>query len=111
MKSWIKISFFPFIFLSSSLINSANLTTYVTEWSGYSSPDGQHAAYPFDDSYPSQYGSQQKISNPDMLDKMEKSDVIAYAFLQVWDSNSATSQKYAVPSKLGRTFTFRRFMG
>lgn len=49
---------------------------------------------PFDNSYPSQYGSQQKISNLDMLDKVEKSDVIAYAFLQVWDSNSATSQKY-----------------
>ncbi|WP_157843693.1 hypothetical protein [Candidatus Coxiella mudrowiae] len=53
---------------------------------------------PFDNSYPSQYVSQQKISNLDMLDKVEKSDVIAYAFLQVWDSNSATSQKYGVPS-------------
>ncbi|WP_157870772.1 hypothetical protein [Candidatus Coxiella mudrowiae] len=36
---------------------------------------------PFDNSYPSQYGSQQKNSNLDMLDKVEKSDVIGYAFL------------------------------
>lgn len=45
MKSWIKISFFPLFFIP-IIKKFCYLMTYMTEWSGYSPPDGQHAAYP-----------------------------------------------------------------
>lgn len=74
------------------------LTTYVTEWSGYDSPSGGYPSYPFDNSYPGTWHSTTRVANPDMVAKANKSDVLSYAFLQVWNPNTAVSKQYNVPA-------------
>lgn len=79
-----------------------NLTTYVTEWSGYGATDGKgYPAYSFDGAYTSDYRSIKHTTNEDMVNKARKSDVLAYAFFQVW--NQELIDQYKAPQEwLGR---------
>ena len=72
------------------------LTTYVTEWGGYGASG--YPSYPFDGSHPSQYGDTTVVRNADMVQKVKQSDVVAYAFLQVWNPNSAQAKQFNVPA-------------
>lgn len=74
------------------------LTTYVTEWGGYASSDSSKA-YPIDGSYPNNYRSLQKVSNPDMVTKFAKNDVVSYAFLQVWNPSAPQKSGIAIPKE------------
>lgn len=65
--------------------HAAQLTTYLTEWSGYA--QGDYPAYPFDQSYPNNYADNTVIKNPDMVSKAQHSDVVTFAFLQVWNQD------------------------
>ncbi len=58
---------------------SKELTTYVTEWSGYQ-------GYPFAGSHPNTYHDNTIVANQDMVEKAKQSDVLAFAFFQVWNS-------------------------
>lgn len=76
-------------------VSALNLTTYVTEWSGYgSNQPGQYPAYPFDGSYPNSYHNTNRVANPDMQYKAQRSDVLAFAFLQVWNHNDPNQAPY-----------------
>lgn len=90
--------------LSSSLFSTAQaaqLTTYLTEWSGYSGP-GDYPAYAFDGSYPNSYGNFTSVKNADMVAKAQKSDVLAFAFFQVWNQDLINQYAgQAKPSWLG----------
>lgn len=75
------------------------LTTYITSWSGYENdPTKQYPIYAVHGSYPSEYQNRTPIDNPDMLIKANKSDVIAYAFLQVWNPSFESARGRSVPA-------------
>ncbi len=69
-----------------SSAQAAQLTTYLTEWSGYTDNSG-YPAYPFDGAYPNTYASTSVTANPDMVNKVQNSDVVEFAFLQVWSQD------------------------
>lgn len=81
---------------SQSYAATKKLTTYVTEWSGYAASESSKA-YPFDGSYINNYHSLQKVTNPDMVRKFASNDVIAYAFLQVWNPNAPQKSGISIP--------------
>lgn len=76
-----------------SSANAAKLTTYLTEWSGYGDSSSGYPAYPFDGSYPSAWNSTTVLSNSDMVDKVKVSDVVEFAFLQVWNQDLINQYK------------------
>lgn len=98
-----KIPYFFALSCSFFLIEQASaleLTTYVTEWSGYGSNDGSgYPAYPFDGSYPNAYHDMTVLKNPDMVTKAQQSNVLAFAFLQTWNPDDPMQAKYAVPAE------------
>ncbi|PWY54310.1 hypothetical protein DGG96_17835 [Legionella qingyii] len=81
-------------FLIPAVANAA-LTLYTTNWSMY----GQNP-YEYDGAYKigRSYGQLAYVSNPEMVAQFNKADVIAWSFLQVWNSNDPNQAQYQIPS-------------
>lgn len=74
----------------------ASLTLYTTSWSMY---DG--IPYEYDGAYKigNPYGQLSYVANPDMVAQFNKADVIAWSFLQVWNSKDPNQSQYNFPVK------------
>lgn len=73
----------------------AALTLYTTSWSMY----GENP-YEYDGAYKNgrPYGSLAYVSNPNMVAQFNKADVVAWSFLQVWNSHDPNQAQYQIPS-------------
>ncbi len=73
----------------------ADLTLYTTSWSMYGS-----TPYEYDGAYKigEPYGKLKYVKNPEMLEQFNKADVVAWSFMQVWNSHDPNQAKYQVPS-------------
>lgn len=73
----------------------ADLTLYTTSWSMYGK-----TPYEYDGAYKNglPYGKLSYVSNPDMVAQFNKADVVAWSFLQVWNSNDPNQAQYQIPS-------------
>ena len=91
-----------------ALAANINMTTYVTSWSGYGIGN---LAYPFDGSYVNQYHSTQTASNQDMQTKANVSNVIAYAFLQVWSPDAKGQKAFNIPENWAGVLHFDDLWG
>lgn len=74
---------------------NASLTLYTTNWSMY----GQNP-YEYDGAYKigRPYGQLAYVYNPEMVAQFNKADVIAWSFLQVWNSKDPNQAQYQIPS-------------
>lgn len=74
----------------------ASLTLYTTSWSMY----GENS-YEYDGAYKNgqPYGQLSYVSNPAMVAQFNKADVVAWSFLQVWNSNDPNQAFYQIPSE------------
>lgn len=93
MNSFKKLSF-----ITASLIPfvaHASLTLYTTSWSMYGD-----SPYEYDGAYKNgrPYGNLNYVSNPDMVAQFNKADVVAWSFLQVWNSNDPNQAQYQIPA-------------
>lgn len=95
-----KLSFL-FALSSACLLTSQafalSLTSYVAEWSGYTTPGG-YPAYSFDGSYPNDYNNITPIENKDMRTKAQQANVLAFAFMQAWNPKSVTDPNIVIPA-------------
>ena len=73
----------------------ASLTLYTTSWSMY----GENP-YEYDGAYKNgqPYGKLTYVNNPEMVAQFNKADVIAWGFLQVWNSQDPNQAQYQIPS-------------
>ncbi len=73
----------------------AALTLYTTSWSIYS-----ETPYEYDGAYKNglPYGQLKYVSNPEMVAQFNQADVVAWSFLQVWNSQDPEQAKYQTPS-------------
>jgi chitinase len=73
----------------------AALTLYTTSWSMY----GEHP-YEYDGAYKNNqpYGKLTYVFNPSMVAQFNKADVVAWSFMQVWNSNDPNQAQYQIPS-------------
>ncbi|MDI9819168.1 MULTISPECIES: glycoside hydrolase family 18 protein [unclassified Legionella] len=73
----------------------ASLTLYTTSWSMYGKQP-----YEYDGAYKSgqPYGQLKYVSNPEMVAQFNKADVVAWSFLQVWNSRDPSQAEYQIPS-------------
>ncbi len=73
----------------------AALTLYTTSWSMY----GTHP-YEYDGAYKNgeAYGKLTYVTNPEMLAQFNKADVVAWSFMQVWNTNDPAQAQYQIPS-------------
>ncbi|KTC85180.1 glycoside hydrolase family 18 protein [Legionella brunensis] len=73
----------------------AALTLYTTSWSMY----GENP-YEYDGAYKNgrPYGQLAYVSNPEMVAQFNKADVVAWSFLQVWNSQDPNQAQYQIPS-------------
>lgn len=73
----------------------ASLTLYTTSWSMY----GDNR-YEYDGAYKNgqPYGQLSYVQNPAMVAQFNKADVIAWSFLQVWNSKDPNQAQYNIPS-------------
>jgi chitinase len=88
----LKKSIFALLLAGAAQAHSAQLTTYVTEWGGYS------AGYGVDNSYINRYHSLDKVQNSDMVNKFTHNDIVSYAFLQVWNPASPQKPGIVIPN-------------
>lgn len=72
-----------------------NLTLYTTSWSMYGK-----TPYEYDGAYQNgqPYGQLRYVSNPEMVTQFNKADVVAWSFLQVWNSSNPDQQHYPIPA-------------
>ena len=77
------------------LTTHATLTLYTTSWSMY----GKNP-YEYDGAYKNgqPYGQLSYVSNPDMIAQFNKADVVAWSFLQVWNSHDPNQSQFHIPS-------------
>lgn len=75
--------------------HASSLTLYTTSWSMY----GENA-YEYDGAYKNgrPYGQLSYVSNPAMVAQFNKADVIAWAFLQVWNNKDPNQAQYQIPA-------------
>lgn len=73
---------------------AAALTLYTTSWSIY----GKNP-YEYDGAYKNgqPYGSLTYVQNPDMVAQFNQADVVAWSFLQVWNTKDQYQSKYKIP--------------
>jgi chitinase len=100
LKTYLQKALIIFLFsVSYSALAAPHLTTYITEWAGYGGYSaGEYPAYPVDGSYKSIYHDLTPISNPDMVKKVGQTDLLDYAFLQVWNPNSPQAPGITIPT-------------
>lgn len=86
--STVAASIFPFAV-------HASLTLYTTSWSMYGP-----TPYEYDGAFRNglPYGRLSYISNPAMVAQFNKADVVAWSFLQVWNSHDPEQARFHVPS-------------
>lgn len=74
---------------------NATLTLYTSSWSMYGS-----TPYEYDGAYKNgePYGQLKVVKNPQMVAQFNKADVVAWGFMQVWNSNDPNQAIYQVPS-------------
>lgn len=74
----------------------ATLTLYTTSWSMYDANP-----YEYDGAYKvgKPYGQLSYVANPDMVAQFNKADVIAWSFLQVWNSKDPNQAQYNFPNQ------------
>ncbi|MBA2651464.1 MAG: glycoside hydrolase family 18 protein [Tatlockia sp.] len=84
------------------------LTLYTTGWSMY----GQNS-YEYDGAYKNgqPYGALSYVDNPDMVAQFNKADVVAWAFLQVWNANDPNQAQYPIPSAWNGLMHFNDLWG
>ncbi|WED42452.1 glycoside hydrolase family 18 protein [Legionella cardiaca] len=72
----------------------ASLTLYTTSWSMY----GENP-YEYDGAYKNgrPYGQLTYVSNPAMVAQFNKADIVAWSFLQVWNSHDPNQAQYQIP--------------
>jgi chitinase len=77
------------------LTANASLTLYTTSWSMY-----DENPYEYDGAYKNgqPYGQLKYVSNPEMVAKFNQADIIAWSFLQVWNSRDPNQAQYQIPS-------------
>lgn len=77
------------------MTTNAALTLYTTSWSMYSS-----TPYEYDGAYKNgePYGKLKYVKNPDMVAQFNQADVVAWSFMQVWNSKDPNQAEYQVPS-------------
>lgn len=85
----------PFLALLLPLEADAALTLYTTSWSMY----GKNA-YEYDGAYQNNrpYGQLAYVRNPDMVAQFNKADVVAWGFMQVWNSKDPNQAQYGIPN-------------
>ncbi|MBA2656628.1 MAG: glycoside hydrolase family 18 protein [Tatlockia sp.] len=76
------------------LVAHSALTLYTTSWSMY----GQ-TPYEYDGAYKNglPYGRLRYVINPEMVAQFNKADVLAWSFLQVWNSQDPNQALYQIP--------------
>lgn len=74
---------------------NATLTLYTTSWSMYGG-----TPYEYDGAYKNgePYGQLKYVENPKMVEQFNKADVVAWSFMQVWNSKDHNQAQYNVPS-------------
>lgn len=77
------------------LAAEANMTLYTTSWSMY----GENP-YEYDGAYKNgqPYGQLKYVTNPAMVEQFNKADVVAFSFLQVWNTEDPNQAQYNTPS-------------
>ncbi|KTD25546.1 glycoside hydrolase family 18 protein [Legionella maceachernii] len=95
MKRYKKMIFPVFTALFFPMIANASLTLYTTGWSMY----GDNA-YEYDGAYKNgqPYGQLKYVANPDMVAQFNKADIVAWSFMQVWNSKDPNQAQYPIPA-------------
>lgn len=96
MQMFKKMALLALISALLPLAAQASLTLYTTSWSMY----GENS-YEYDGAYKNgrPYGQLSYVSNPAMVAQFNKADVVAWSFLQVWNSNDPNQAVYQIPSE------------
>lgn len=78
------------------LTAQASLTLYTTGWSMY----GENP-YEYDGAYKNgqPYGQLSYVYNPNMVAQFNRADVVAWSFLQVWNSQDPEQARFQVPKQ------------
>lgn len=90
---------FPLPMFATTDGEHAKLTLYAPNWTEYSDVNHKYPAYEYDGAYKNgePYGQLRYVSNPDMVAQFKKADVLAWSFMQVWNSDDAKQAKYDIP--------------
>ena len=96
MRKIIQLAYSFVLTMSVTISAHATLTLYTTSWSMYGSQP-----YEYDGAYKNgePYGQLKYVANPDMVKQFNQADIVAWAFMQVWNSQDPEQARFQVPQK------------